>query len=238
MKTVLITGSSGGLGKGLVKFFNEKNWNIIGIDRVKSNNSLIDHEINLDISDIENTPSKIIEILNNLNISKIDALINNAAIQIKKKMKDINYLDWKNTLDTNLIAPFILVQKLENLLYDGCVVNISSIHASQTKKDFLLYSTSKGAITSLTKGLALELAPKISVNSILPAAIETEMLKSGLSEDNYKLLEKFHPTKNIGTPKGLSELVYHLCKKNDFLTGACIEYDGGISKLLHDPETI
>jgi NAD(P)-dependent dehydrogenase (short-subunit alcohol dehydrogenase family) len=238
MKTVLITGSSGGLGQGLVNFYHKKGWFVIGVDRIKSDNPLIHLEMPLDISEIGSTPPKIIKLLEENKIGKIDALINNAAIQIKKKIQDIEYNDWKTTLDTNLVAPFILVQKLQEYLYDGCVVNISSIHATQTKKDFLLYATSKGALTSLTKCLALELAPKISVNAILPAAIETNMLKAGLSEKDYKLLQKFHPTKNIGEPEGLSKLVYYLCEKNDFLTGACIEYDGGISKLLHDPETI
>lgn len=238
MKTVLITGSSGGLGQNLVNFYHKKGWFVIGVDRIKSDNPLIHLKMLFDISEIESTPLKITKLLEENKISKIDALVNNAAIQIKKKIEDINHSDWTTTLDTNLVAPFTLVQKLQEYLYDGCVVNISSVHATQTKKDFLLYATSKGALTSLTKCLALELAPKISVNAILPAAMETSMLKAGLSEEDYKLLQKFHPTQNIGKPSGLSELVYYLSEKNDFLTGACIEYDGGISKLLHDPETI
>ncbi len=88
----------------------------------------------------------------------------------------------------------------------------------------------------MTQNLSLELAPDIMVNCIAPAAIDTPMLKAGLSEEEYIQLRKFHPVDRIGSPVELSKLVYTLCERNIFLTGAYIEYDGGISKLLHDPE--
>jgi len=61
------------------------------------------------------------------------------------------------------------------------------------------------------------------------------MLKAGLTREEYLQLNRYHPVDRIGSPVELSKLVYTLCERNIFLTGAFIEYDGGISKLLHDP---
>ncbi len=77
----------------------------------------------------------------------------------------------------------MLVQKLHKYLKGGSVIFIGSIHAKQSKKDFTLYATTKGAVRTLTQSLSLELAPDIMVNCIAPAAINTPMLKAGLTKD-------------------------------------------------------
>ena len=128
----------------------------------------------------------------------------------------------------------MLVKKLRKHLRGGSVVNIGSIHSSQSKKGFLVYATTKGAIKTMTQNLSLELAPDIMVNCIAPAAIDTPMLKAGLSKEEYLQLRKYHPADRIGSPVELSKL--HTLRKKYFSTKAFIEYDGGISKLLHDLE--
>jgi NAD(P)-dependent dehydrogenase (short-subunit alcohol dehydrogenase family) len=139
------------------------------------------------------------------------------------------------SFNVNVIAGYMLSKKLRKHLHGGSIVNIGSIHSSHSKKGFLVYATTKGAIKTMTQNLSLELAPDIMVNCIAPAAIDTPMLKAGLTKEEYLQLERFHPVDRIGSPKELSKLVYTLCERNVFLTGAFIEYDGGISKLLHDP---
>jgi len=157
-------------------------------------------------------------------------------VQIKKKFDEFSYDDWAESFNVNVIAGYMLCKKLRKHLMGGSIVNIGSIHSSHSKKGFLIYATTKGAIKTMTQNLSLELAPDIMVNCIAPAAIDTPMLKAGLTREEYLQLKKFHPVDRIGSPVELSKLVYTLCERNIFLTGAFIEYDGGISKLLHDPE--
>lgn len=234
MKTILITGCNGGIGKGMVKYFKKREWYVIGVDIDDNIEEYMDMFINCDISNISNI-DLIVDKLKD--IEHIDVLVNNAAIQIKKEFKDINYVDWIKSLETNLISPFFIVQKLLDKLeiVKGMVFNIGSIHSNLSKKDFLLYATTKGALKTMTQNMALEIAPNVKVNCILPAAIDTPMLKAGLSEDEYNELKKYHPARDIGYPEDVAKLIELLSKNSGFLTGSMIEFDGGISKLLHDP---
>ncbi len=235
-KVVLITGCLGGIGSSMVDFFKDEGWFVIGTDKRESFSNA-DIKITTDLNSVEDAIQTIEKALEEAGLTKIDALINNAAVQIKKKFKDFTYDDWLESVNVNIISAFMLVQKLHKYLKGGSVINIGSIHASQSKKDFILYATTKGAIKTLTQNLSLELAPDIMVNCIAPAAIDTPMLKAGLTKEEYNQLKKFHPVEMIGDPRELAKLILMLCKRNIFLTGAYIEYDGGISKLLHDPES-
>jgi len=234
MKIILITGSAGGIGNGMVKHFRDNGWFVIGVDRNKNN---ITEKPNLffnyDISDIKQI-EKLKNDLDKKNIKHIDILVNNAAVQLKKKFFDIEYSDWRVCMDTNVIVPFFMVQILLDKLNESSVFNIGSVHSNLSKKDFLLYATTKGALKTLTQNMALEL-PNIKINCILPAAIDTPMLKCGLSTGEYDKLKNYHPVRDIGYPEDVAKLIDTLSQNSKFLTGSMIEFDGGISKLLHDP---
>jgi len=233
-KTVLITGCLGGIGSVMVDFFKDKGWFVIGTDRRESYTNA-DIKITTDLNLVEGATDQVLATIKSKKIKRIDALINNAAVQIKKDFEDYTYNDWIESFNVNVIAGYMLTKKLRKYLHGGSIVNIGSIHSSHSKKGFLIYATTKGAIKTMTQNLSLELAPDIMVNCIAPAAIDTPMLKAGLSKEEYQQLRKFHPVNRIGSPAELSKLVFTLCERNIFLTGSCIEYDGGISKLLHDP---
>ena len=235
-KVILITGCLGGIGSVMVDFFKEKGWFVIGTDK-RDSYSNADIKITTDLNSVVNATDQILETVNKNGITHIDALINNAAVQIKRKFEEFSYDDWIESFNVNVVAGFMLSQKLRKHLQGGSIVNIGSIHSSHSKKGFLIYATTKGAIKTMTQNLSLELAPDIMVNCIAPAAIDTPMLKAGLTKEEYLQLKRYHPVDAIGSPLELSKFVYTLCERNIFLTGACIEYDGGISKLLHDPES-
>ena len=233
-KVILITGCLGGIGSSLVDFFKEEGWFVIGTDKRESFSNA-DIRITTDLYSVDDAVETIEKKINEAGLTRIDALINNAAVQVKKKFSEFTCNDWLESVNVNIIAAFMLVQKLHKYLKGGSIINIGSIHASQSKKDFIIYATTKGAIKTLTQNLSLELAPDIMVNCIAPAAIDTPMLKAGLTEAEYNQLKQFHPAEMIGDPRELARLIKMLCERNIFLTGAYIEYDGGISKLLHDP---
>ena len=118
------------------------------------------------------------------------------------------------------------------------MINISSIHARETKPNFVAYSTSKSAISGMNRALSVELGSSISFYCIEPAAVSTDMLKAGFVNDPEKFLElaKCHPSGEISTPEQLADFIYFL---NDSripaLQGTAIEFGGGISARLFDP---
>jgi len=233
MKTIIVTGSAGGIGKRVCHYFYQKGYNVIGVDIKQTYDPYITFKA--DLTDPEITAATIKKHLDNLNILTVDILVNNAAIQIKKDFLQVRSYDFRQSFDINVIAPAILIQELHDYLIGGSVVNIGSIHAKQTKPKFSVYATTKGALKTLTHSLALELAPDIRVNGIEPAAIDTPMLKSGLSKKELQILSSYHPMKTIGNSDHISTTIEFL-HNNGFITGTLIEIDGGISKLLNDPE--
>ena len=169
-------------------------------------------------------------------------LINNAAEQILKSVSELEWEDLDSSLGVNTFAPFFLIKGLldELKLSHGTVINISSIHAKLTKPRFTCYAASKAALEALTRSLALELSPLgISVNAVAPAAISTQMLLEGFKDtpDKLKTLKSYHPSRLIGTPQEVSLFVKAITdQEGGFLTGAVIDFNGGIAGRLHDPE--
>ena len=248
-KFVIITGSSGGIGSALVKSYLKDGYHVIGLDRCALGGQSEENftEINPDLEEFSKNEvyrEKILNQIKSLLPKKLEEfiLINNAAEQILKNLTDINWQDWQSSFAVNAIAPFFLAQGfIEELKKThGHIINISSIHSKLTKINFSCYAASKSALESLTRSLALELSPLgISVNAIMPAAIATKMLRDGFSKTPNKLkdLERYHPARSIGTPKELATFVKSITQlKGGFLTGSILEFTGGISGQLSDPD--
>lgn len=243
MKSVLVTGSNGGIGSSLVKNLIEANFNVIGIDVGDDKNNLT-HYFDIDLqalldNDLERKNFGI-ELKKVTATSRLCGIVNNAAIQITKSFEDLEITDLRKSLDINVIAPFMLTKLvLDDLkLTKGTVINIGSIHSKLSKNDFTAYAISKSALDGLTRSMALELGAELRVNGIQPAAINTPMLRAGFEGDEQKIkeLNYLHPSKTIGEPDEISNLViFLLTTKSPFLNGSVIKIDGGISSRLFDP---
>ena len=241
-KTVLITGALGGIGKALCKVFNEQGWTVIGTDiRIKDSAPYCHIALHLDLdrickdSDYKHFIYKTIT----QKTERIDALINNAAVQLLSATDEIKLSDWYETMNVNLTAPMLLSQLLLSKLEEthGSVVNIASIHQQLTKPRFVSYATSKSALVGLTKAMAVDLQGKVRINCISPAAIETDMLRAGFNHDESALtaLKKLHPVQRIGYPEEVAKLALFLVSEEaKFINGANLQLDGGISSVLHD----
>ncbi|MDB2504036.1 SDR family oxidoreductase [Gammaproteobacteria bacterium] len=247
-KVVLITGSSGGIGGALVKVYSDAGFFVIGLDKIQNDNVDLDYSyINIDLlnfaKDKDYREGKVKEIVSIFPTTIGEfVLINNAAEQIIKPLSDISWNDWEMSLAVNTVAPFFFAQSFKEHLSVsyGHVINITSIHAKLTKSYFTCYATSKAALEAVTRSLALELSPLgVSVNAVAPAAISTEMLKSGFNNvpEKYRELEDYHPSKSIGRPEDVAVFVKSISDhKSGFLTGSVLEFNGGIAGKLHDPD--
>ncbi|MCB5190870.1 SDR family oxidoreductase [Methylobacillus arboreus] len=244
---VLITGAAGGIGRALVEAFYADGYHVIATDIASRPEWLPPGQTWL-VADLARLVREaayadafLAEVRKALQQPSLNALVNNAAVQILADTGELDLADWQTTLDVNLSAPFILVKDLlpELEATQGAVVNISSIHAAQTKKRFVAYATSKAALSGMTRALAVDLGDRIRINAIEPAAIDTEMLRDGFSDNPEGLaqLEQYHPVGRIGQQEEVARLALILCGDSlPFANGSCVALDGGIRGRLHDPD--
>lgn len=245
-KWALITGANGGIGKALVTCFAENGFSVIATDitdfTVDAQN-IVNVKIDLEqLVQDEVYASSLLDRVNKITEGDgITALVNNAAIQILGSVKNVTRQDWQKSMNVNVSAPFFTTQLFLDSLKanNGAVVNISSIHALQTKRNFVTYATSKGALSSLTRNMAVDLGNAVRVNAIEPAAVSTDMLRAGFEgkEEQFKMLEAFHPIARIATPEEVAQLALFLCsEQSSFIHGACLNATGGIHGCLSDPD--
>lgn len=242
----VVTGAAGGIGRALVRSFRDAGWCVIGSDCVSEPSG---HDCNLYIrADLQRTvvdeayaAGVFSTILAHVGTGALQALVNNAAVQVLGGIGSLTRADWQQSLQVNLLAPFVWTQALLPALEgaQGCVINMSSIHARLTKRDFVAYATSKAALSGMTRALAVDCGERIRINAIEPAAIGTAMLAAGFAArpDSLARLSAAHPAGRIGEPEEVAALAVALCDRRiAFANGACIPLDGGIGARLHDPD--
>lgn len=245
--TVLITGAAGGIGRATVKLFYESGWRVVGVDRSVYGDDFPHNGlyIKADISE----PKELEDIFSQAkNFSdRLDALVNNAAVQIAKPLLETSVEEWDEVMVSNLRVVF-LAMKLAYPLFEaaggGAVVNVSSVHAVATSANIAAYAASKGGMLALTRAMAIEFAPQnIRVNAILPGAVDTPMLRAGLSRGHVgdgTLPERLENLANktvigrVGTPEEIAHAIYFLADNNQssFMTGQALIVDGGATARL------
>lgn len=241
MKTALITGVNGGIGKQIFKDLKDDKWRLLGIDIQENTNLDLDCYVQIDLDkfarDSKYRSDKINNIENFLD-GNLNALINNAALQIIKPFRSITTDDISKIFNINFVSPLLLCQILNDYLKrnKGSIINIGSIHSRLTKTNFSIYASTKAALSSLNRSLAIELAPNVSVNIINPGAIETKMLKSGFNNNkDYCLAKLKQPISDFGQPGDISKLILYLVNnKSSFVTGCEFNVDGAVSSSLYD----
>lgn len=242
----IITGANGGIGSALCEEFTCAGHEVLALDLLDiprlglTHTAYLSMDLNQYVLDHDYADLIDQKIAAIIRPGRLKALVNNAAVQLLEDSRTMDRGKWDQTLRVNLTAPFFLSQAMLPLLEEsrGAIVNISSIHASKTKKNFVAYATSKAALSSLTRNMAIDLGARIRINAIEPAAIETEMLKAGFEgmDDKYKELESFHPMGRVGKPNEVAKLAVYLASDEaGFIHGACISASGGIHNCLSDP---
>jgi glucose 1-dehydrogenase len=246
-KTVLITGASGGIGRATVSLFAEYGWRVIGVDRVAYGDGFPQTGlfIQSDISELDDMDAIFLQVSSISN--KLDALINNAAMQIAKSLLETTVDEWDAVMASNLRSVFLgarLAHPLFKAAGGGAIVNVSSVHAVQTSANIAAYAASKGGLLALTRAMAIEFAvDNIRVNAILPGAVDTPMLRAGLGrehvlgDDIHSRLENLaSKTVNgrIGKPEEIAHAIYFLADEvqSSFMTGQAMVVDGGATARL------
>ena len=245
-KTVLITGAAGGIGRATVNLFAESGWSVIGVDRSPYGDEFPENGlfIEADISE----PQDLKDIFSQAQgfSQRLNALVNNAAVQIAKPLLETSVEEWDAVMATNVRSAYLFVHHAYPLMRNkgGAIVNVSSVHAIATSSDIAAYATSKGALLALTRALAIELAPdRIRVNAVLPGAVDTPMLHAGLTRGHPKGanvqelmrdLGKRTVIGRVGQPEEIAQAILFLADsdRSSFITGQSLVVDGGATVRL------
>ena len=240
-KTVLVTGSSRGIGRAIALAFAKKgyhvflncNHSVIDADRVRAEIEAIPGaSCDIAIGDVGN-PDNVNEMFKKIykHCDALDVLVNNAGISHIGLMSEMSTKEWNRLIQTNLSSVFYCSHEAVPKMVSkkgGKIINISSMWGTTGASCEVAYSASKAGVHGFTKALAKELAPSnIQVNAIACGAIETSM-NAHLSEEERLSLEIEIPAGRFGTPEEVAELVLQVAESPAYLTGQIIGIDGGI----------
>jgi len=165
------------------------------------------------------------------NTDKIDVLVNNAGTQtVQEKMEDISEEQLDNTFRTNFYSMFYLTQCCVPYMPSGSsIINTSSVTSYKGHEKLVDYSATKGAITTFTRSLASQFAPRgIRVNAVAPGPIWTPLITASFPPDKIAKFGKNVPLKRPGQPEELSPAyVYLASRDSSYVTGQVLHINGG-----------
>jgi pteridine reductase len=160
---------------------------------------------------------------------RLDALVNNASSFFPTPVGRIDAAAWDDLMGSNLKGPLFLSQAAAPQLAQaqGCIVNITDIHAERPLKGYPLYCAAKAGLLGLTRALALELAPAVRVNAVAPGAIEWPENDSDFPPAERAAIIDHTLLKRVGSPADIARTVKFLVFDAPYITGQVINVDGG-----------
>lgn len=240
-KVAFITGAAGGLGTAVVKKLLDKNFIVLVNDNNQDNvQALLDqfqgeeiHAFSFDATEEAAWEKAVTEIKEKF--GKVDVLFNNAGIFKIETIEETSVELWKKTMDVNALSIFLGIKAMSPLLGEGSsVINTSSIASFLGSKNRIAYAASKGAVSALTKAVAIEFAPRgIRANSVHPAYIKTQMAEHA-AEATERTMEEMGSRiplyQRISTADEVADVVVFLASDaSRFMTGSEVVVDGGQS---------
>jgi glucose 1-dehydrogenase len=238
--TVVVTGVLGGVGGATATLFAQSGYYVIGCDRRQTTSSpdSVDLYVHADVSTEEGVA--LVFRRASEETGRVDVLVNNAALQVCKPLLETSTAEWDAVFASNLRSVFLAVRYVHPLMRTagGSIVNVSSVHANATSANIAAYAASKGGVLALTRSLAIELSTdRIRVNAVLPGAVDTSMLRAGLSRGSdseatpelLAQLAKKHLRGSVGQPAEIAQAIYFLAREDSasFITGQSLIVDGG-----------
>ncbi len=234
-KSILITGTKR-VGQVVAKKLAKSGANIAAHYNTSSKeaNALVDDlrtqgsnaiSVKADISKSDEVDNMIENVVNEF--GSIDVLITMASYFKSTKYDEITEKDWDLQMSIDLKGTWLCVKAASKVMLKeggGKIITFGDWAVDRPYKNFLPYFVAKGGIKAMTKILAVELAPSIQVNCILPGPV---LLPEGYSEEKRKKIADSTLVKRIGSPDDIAETVKFLIEGSDFITGALIPVEGG-----------
>ncbi len=242
MKTALITGASGAIGRETVKTFIKNGYfvtaqynsdysGILSLKEELEKEGFIGYlnPVKADFSKKGEADNLIKEHINAF--KKVDVLVNNAGVDLYKMAQDTTEDEWDTLFDINVKASYILTREALKSMIErksGKILFVSSIWGVAGGSLECCYSATKSALIGYAKALAKEVGPSnINVNCICPGVIRSPM-NEGYTDEEMRDIISRTPLGRIGEPSEIAEIIYFLCsEKASFITGQAITCDGG-----------
>lgn len=241
-KIAIVTGGGSGIGLAIAeKFVQNKIYTIvIGRDKkklceAKQRLGELCEVMICDLSDLSSIPTLVDNIIERH--SRIDVLVNNAGINMKKEFTDVTDEEFQKIILTNITAVFSLSREVVKCMLEkdikGSIINISSMASQYGIPKVIAYTASKSAVEGMTRAMAVELSPKgIRVNCIAPGFIATDMSAKALNDDPERKSKALGrtPMGELGEPSDIGDAAVFLASDAaKYITGVVLPVDGGNS---------
>ena len=246
-KVMIVSGGASGLGLAAAEKFAKNGYDIVLIDINEEKGKKAEEKIKsmgvdavfclCDISNNEQV-QKAGQITKE-KFGRADVLINNAGLEVRGSILQCTEEDWTRLYDINLKGMYYMTNAFAPMMIEqgkGAIVNTGSILGYRTVGERAAYSSSKGAIDTLTRSMAFDLAANnIRVNCVVPGAIDTPLLRGSINDSpDPAATEKFLGSKSVfgrmGTSEEVANVMYFLASDDaSFVTGAAYFVDGGWS---------
>lgn len=234
MKTVFVTGASGGIGEAVAKNFAENGY-FVGVgyntNRKKAENLAKEIDgvaVKADVSDEKSVAAALSDFL--LRAGRLDVLVNSAGIALPiKTLLDTTSKEFDKAFSVNVKGVYNCCKAAIPAMLDGggSIINISSMWGVTGGSCEAIYSASKAAVIGFTKALAKEYAAAgITINCVAPGYIDTPM-NDNLSDENKKLAIADIPVGRVGEGEDVAKAVFYLAENGGFVTGEVLSVNGG-----------
>ena len=231
-KISLVTGSTHNIGLAVARAFGREGAKVIVHSRHQADAKKIAEEINGDFfaADVAH-PEEINAMFAHIKAkySRIDVLVNSVAQSSKGGILDVTLEEWNRILAINLTGYFLCVQHAGKMMKQqggGSIINISAGSGERSSPGGAAYSVSKGAINSLTRQAAADLAPTVRVNGLISGLVGTPIGQKDMG--NRKPEYDIIPLRRIGRPEDVAEAAVFLASdKASYITNAILPVDGG-----------
>ncbi len=240
MRVALITGAAGGIGRATVEAFLQEGWQVVAWDvRPYPGEHPALWSMQVDVADDHQVHCAMAQI--GQRWGRLDALVNNAAVQITKPLEETTPEEWDRVHRVNLRAAYLVSREAYPWLRaagQAAVVHVASVHALATSAHIAAYAASKGGLLALTRAMAIEWAPEIRVNAVLPGAVDTPMLRAGLArghlqgasvEERLQALAQRTVARRVARPEEIAQAILFLAdhRRSSFIYGHGLVVDGG-----------
>jgi hypothetical protein len=234
-KVALVTGAANGIGRAIALHLLDAGWCVAALDLPKTRlappfrgwaRSAM--TIEADVTDETAVRDAVRSAVGRF--GRLDAVISNAGIMIRRPISRLSLEDWRRVIDTNLTATFLLARAAARPLRasKGAIVTIASTRALMSEPNTESYSASKGGLIALTHALAVSLGPDVRVNCVSPGWIVASNTRLKRRDHSQ------HPAGRVGRPQDVAEIVAFLLdgEKSGFITGANLVVDGGMTRKM------